>query len=698
MDGAATAGRGVEAPRSGGVPWLARGLFLPILLGCLLSGLSGDDTAAPSTQTAEPSAPSTTPSNEPAPNDAVGSITDGYVEDQVCAQCHRDTFETYRTVGMSRAFYSPEAERDPEDFDNSHYYHEPSKRHYEMLREADGLFLHRYQLGPKGERRHERVEKVDWILGSGSNARTYIYQTDWGELFQMPLSWYGRSAEWAMAPGYDRPDHQGFQRRVQRDCMFCHNAYPSAAAGSDRHGEPQIFPHDLPQGLGCQRCHGPGEAHVRSALDFEASAEAVQAAIVQPGRLDPKRRDDVCLQCHLQPTVTLSGVRHFDRPMYSFRPGQDLDDYLVFMDVVEERPAEERFEINHHPYRLRQSKCYLESPPGELSCLTCHDPHHKKTGEAAKVQFRDACLSCHTVDACRLEDMAEATPLAARVAADDCVACHMPRRRAQDVIEVTVTDHLIRRRPPAGDELVAPIRDVDHRIRDIVFLHPEAAPEGSEADIYQQVARLRAGNQAALERLQGLLDQHPQDAATPYWELSVAQLEAGRFDAAQKSLRAVLQRWPDHGTARVNLGLALAASGQLAAAEVELQKALAVYPKHPEAHFNLARIRVSQGQLDAAADHFLAAIEARPNLDSAWLELGNVRARQQRFAEAITHYRRALELDPEASNALHNMVEAQVRLGRLEAAQAELEAWLFLWPDDIQAQQRLQMLRPAKTD
>ena len=44
---------------------------------------------------------------------------------------------------------------------------------------------------------------------------------------------------WAMNPGYDRPDHEGFRRPISYDCMFCHNAYPKIPAGmsSPRRGD-----------------------------------------------------------------------------------------------------------------------------------------------------------------------------------------------------------------------------------------------------------------------------------------------------------------------------------------------------------------------------------------------------------------------------------------------------------------------------
>ena len=93
-----------------------------------------------------------------------------------------------------------------------------------------------------------------------------------------------------MAPGYDRPDHEGITRRVRRECLFCHNAAPtsdSVAARWDERVAPQTWPVELPHGIGCQRCHGPGSDHVRLGWSGTATPADLRAAIVQPARLEP---------------------------------------------------------------------------------------------------------------------------------------------------------------------------------------------------------------------------------------------------------------------------------------------------------------------------------------------------------------------------------------------------------------------------
>jgi hypothetical protein len=244
----------------------------------------------------------------------------GSIEDRACALCHHEIYSAYQEVGMARSFMRPGPQRVIEDFEHNEFFHPSSQQHYEMLQRDGRYRLRRYQLDADGNPINVLEQPVDWILGSGDHARTYLYQTPAGELYQLPIAWYSQTKSWGMAPGFDRKDHEGITRRVRRECMFCHNAYPNVAPASDGYEAPQVFPPDLPQGTGCQRCHGPGAEHALRA--FGKSAGRPQDAIVNPARLSPERRDDICFQCHLQPSVALPGLRRFGRGDYSFQPGE----------------------------------------------------------------------------------------------------------------------------------------------------------------------------------------------------------------------------------------------------------------------------------------------------------------------------------------------------------------------------------------
>lgn len=571
---------------------------------------------------------------------------------------------------MARSFHRPRASASIEDFDAAPFFHAPSGRYYQMRRRGDGIVFRRFQLAGDGGPINEFEIGVDWIIGSGNHTRSYLYQTELGELYQLPISWYSRSGEWGMSPGFELQEHFGVNRRVRQECMFCHNAYPDVPAGSDEVSGMQLFPHELPEGTGCQRCHGPGAEHARKALRRDRDFEAIRAAIVNPGKLDPQRRNDVCYECHLQPSVVLTSVTRFDRAVYSFRPGESLADYKVALDpVMDGEQRSERFEINHHPYRLEQSRCFRESD-GALSCLTCHDPHRKLPVTERAAHYRAACAGCHELDATAFVD-AHAARLP-RPGESDCTACHMPERRTQDVVLVTMTDHFIRRLP-AGPELLLPIeKKPDPHFVGVDLYYPGRGPQGIEAGIYRAIGTLRAdANAVAVDFLAEALPQLGRFEATAWLDLAQAQLKLGRAADAERTLRTILSQHPDHALALESLGVAYLMSNRPQVAVEPLRRAVALNPQRPEAHYNLALAQI-EASPEEALDSLGRAQALRPNHVDAWFYSGRLLQALGRLEQAALHYRRTLELDPRHARGYVAIAEVLERLGRGEEAQRYL--------------------------
>jgi tetratricopeptide (TPR) repeat protein len=548
------------------------------------------------------------------------ALPSGYVDDSLCADCHRELAATYRHVGMAQAFAKPRASNLIEDFNAPPYFHEKSKQYFEMRRRGDALVFRRWQLGANGKPARVFEQSVDWILGSGDHARTYLYATPNGELYQLPIAWYTRERAWRMAPGYDRADHDGVTRRVRHECMFCHNAYADVGKSSESYWRPQIFPRALPEGIGCQRCHGPGARH--AAIAVTGDMEKTRASIVNPSRLDPQRRKDVCDQCHLQPAVALFGVRRFGRDVNSFRPGQLLADYAPPLDIDEKN----RFEINHHPYRLEQSRCFRESA-GKLTCLTCHDPHRAVADEDRAAHFRAACMTCHAN---------------AHRASEDCVACHMPKRRTEDVVHAVMTDHLIQRVAPAN--ALAPLDERESQAEHVDFLYAYAA---RDAELLRLVPLVRAHGGAdagEVRRLEALLARIRPAEIEPYLDLAAELLRQKRYAELEKVARSILERAPDHPQALEWLGIARTAqSGDRGEAIRYIEESLRRDPTRAEGEFNLGVFLAGAGRTKEAIAHYQRALALRPNFAAAWLRLaeaqrlvGEDAAESQRRAAALT--------------------------------------------------------------
>ena len=386
---------------------------------------------------------------------------------------------------MGRSFFIPASSNTIEDYAGTpEYYHALSDSHYAMTIRNGAYFQRRWQVGPGGKPINVEELRIDYVMGSGNHARSYLHRTEQGMLIELPLGWYpDRGGEWAMVPGSDT-EHPQTRRFVSYKCMFCHNGYPDIPAANRAPGGDPVFLGELAMGIDCQRCHGPGAEHVRT---------SGRAAIVNPAKLAPERRMEVCMQCHLE---TTSGripavLQRFERPAFSYIPGQSLADFALHFDHAPGTGHEEKFEAVSSVYRLRQSRCFLESG-GKLECATCHDPHRVPRGAEALREYSAACLKCHSGP----------HPAGVTATAADCIGCHMPKRRVDDAPHVIMTDHRIQRRPQAGGLVEFAERPAEEYRGEVVPYYPAPLPATPRNELYRAVAQVGLGNNLAAGMLE----------------------------------------------------------------------------------------------------------------------------------------------------------------------------------------------------
>jgi len=546
-----------------------------------------------------------------------------------CATCHADIAASYARTGMARTFGSMRRSPPLPAIPGGVLRHLPSAEFFSISIRDGAPWLRRAQAGDTNI-----LEKpIDYWIGSGNHARSYLTRSG-PILYELPISYYaGRGGTWAMSPAYDRAEHSGFSRRILYRCMFCHNAYPDVPASLQTWDTDAEFPEQLPEGIDCQRCHGPGAAHI-AAAESGQPPDAVRRAIVNPARLTPERRMEVCLQCHLETTTMKlpASIKRYDRGVFSYQPGEPLGDYILNFDSA--APGD-RFEFNSSAYRLRLSACFRKSQ-GALTCTTCHNPHDIPRGPAAAAVYARACQSCHT------------TLSARHPSGPDCAGCHMIKRPPSDALRVTVTDHYIRVRPQPGPAAAIEHNDSNTPVPrgEVVLYYPA---ETRDSDLYLAVAQVR--DQANLERgiqqLEAAIARDKPDRGEFYLELAEAYRHAKNVDQAAGSYSQAAARSPADWRPQYGLGLMLAAQGKLDGADASLRRAIDLASRESAPPVALAQLMLARNRPAGAAAVLQRALLNMPESADLYRELANADDRLGDHRAADSARREAARLRPE---------------------------------------------------
>ena len=304
-----------------------RVLIAATLFGILLIASAGPASQSPSPASIKPDA-------------------NGYVGNEACAKCHASIFESYQRTAMAHAS-GPATE----NLIAGDFLHKKSGVNYRIYTQDGKVWL---SFDRPGDPLVRGKRELLYYIGQGRRGRTYLFSVD-GFVFESPVNWYTDKHMWDMAPAYGNVREAPMNLPALTSCLDCHvSGIQPPIQGTENRYKMPVFAYS---GVTCERCHGPGAAHVNG------------GAIVNPAKLAADRRDAICMQCHLE------GNAAIERPgkhLYEFRPGRrSLRLRSVLRSGGRGQPglrAASQFEA------LAQSMCKKKSGAA-MSCMSCHDPH-----------------------------------------------------------------------------------------------------------------------------------------------------------------------------------------------------------------------------------------------------------------------------------------------------------------------------------
>ena len=544
----------------------------------------------------------------PAVNSIPGSARAGYVGNEACAGCHDSIYNSYMKTPMAHASGPAIENLRPADF-----VHAKSGVHYRIYTEGDKVWLSFERPGASSV---NDKRQLLYFIGSGRRGRSYVFAVD-DFFFESPINWYAYRKVWDMAPAYGNAREIPMNLPAYATCLQCHTSgmQPPIKGTENKYSTP-LFTQN---GVGCERCHGPGAAHITDGNQTKGAAMVrsgmIRPEMINPVKLPAERRDSVCMQCHLEGNVA---IERAGRHGYDFRPGDILDDFVRHYVLAADRSsglgANSQFEA------LAQSTCKKKSGDA-MSCMSCHDPHNSPPAEQRASYYREKCLACH------------GAAFGTKHHADrpDCTACHMPSSLSVDISHTEVTDHRIQRQPELSPQLLQDSSSQNSSSQNSSARNPSSPtlipfPYSKEAedDIRDRALAWQSlaenGSQEAAVQADRLLHeaakQFPDDPAI-LSGLAYVELNHGAMENARDLYQKALDLDSTLIDAAANLGVIEARSGHLQRAVELWQGAFDRAPADSSIGMNLAHTFCESGKINEARVSVLRVLRFNPDLSSA---------------------------------------------------------------------------------
>lgn len=685
----------------------------------LASSRGGDVPAPPAASVRAPAKPSSTGG---APGAAAPvRARQGFAGSEACRPCHQAQSDAYFGSHHAKALVTP-----PIGLSKSHFDEQ------QLTSKLGGTS--RFSL-------HNGMPVVTTPIAGGKTAtfpisyvsgvwplEQYVVATERGKLQSLGAVWDSRAPEagggrWfhvygqaGIAP-HDTLFFSAPAQNWNHVCADCHSTwverrYDVATDSFDtRWAETSV---------GCEACHGPGAAHVRSAQaatpghrpePFPVRLEPAQPWLPSAtGSPTPRVRDEVeievCAPCHSRRTPLEEGFIAGDPFLDSFEP-----------DLL--RPARYHADgqVEGEVYEwgsFLQSRMYHAG----VTCSDCHDAHSGKLMAPGNA----LCVRCH--EPSRFDVPAHSRHARAGAKAPLCVDCHMPPTTFMQIDERR--DHSIRiPRPDFSLEYGTPNAcNGCHEqksaawARDALARWAGAPASAKRPHFVEALAKDRQGSLEAPRALRSLvassqapaiaratalerLGHYPNDKTRQALQNALASsdgllvygavLGVGQLPLAQRVPLLVPMLEHPLRAVRVAIGRALAGAPitQLSSRErsllerafVEVEQSFAVSASQPQTHVEQSAFELSRGHLPEAEASLRTALRLQPCLVEAQLNLADLARQKGDEPAAERAIRAALACNPEYAAAHHALGLWQIRAHELQAAIVSLQRAYRLTPD-----------------
>ena len=344
-----------------------------------------------------------------------------YVGSAACSGCHAAETSNWKTSHHAHAWMEPGPETVDGDFGDATFTHDGRTSRFFK---RDGDYFIETDDAPDGK----TIFKVTGV-GGITPLQQYLVETEPGRLQSFDVVWDQVRKRWYHLYGTDAPSPgdglhwSGPYKNWNSRCAECH------ATGFEKNYDPASRRYSSIQaeiGVGCEACHGPGEAHVARAEDPQSHARSPFPGTGETGLLIdfsqdlPQTEIQQCAGCHSRREAfedgnPLPGMPYHDAYRLSLlreglyhADGQILDEVYVYGSFLQSKMASKGVRCSncHEPHsgQLRAE--------GNAVCTQCHGPAGNgafpsltaKLYDDPSHHFHEAgtpgaqCKSCHMIE------------------------------------------------------------------------------------------------------------------------------------------------------------------------------------------------------------------------------------------------------------------------------------------------------------